>query len=264
MQTQKRGWMHKQPLNSNSKKWQRRYFVLKDSFIFWYGKQITSDFDIKPQGCLPLGGCSVFPHGKEKDGQFVVEVTHPEYNGQLLLLKIKDKNDADDWIKVLEECRNATFENAALGDALIEKLKYTGSALEKVKLKALAEAQDKAQAKQKTEAEQEQFLKEAAEKQKEKNQLVSLEQQKASMLESQVKAMDKKLTNETNLIEKEKQTKKQMEEKLESAKDAMQQISDALKVRQETTPDLPELASLNRDFETLKDFFADRLNFQVK
>ena len=50
VQVQKEGWLHKRPFTGSQKgAWQKRYFVLKDSFLFWYEK--------KPEG----GGFCAWP-----------------------------------------------------------------------------------------------------------------------------------------------------------------------------------------------------------
>ena len=37
---QKEGWLMKKPFTGSEKgAWQRRYFMLKDSFLFWYDKK---------------------------------------------------------------------------------------------------------------------------------------------------------------------------------------------------------------------------------
>jgi len=40
VQVQKEGWLYKRPFTGSQKgAWQKRYFVLKDSFLFWYEKK---------------------------------------------------------------------------------------------------------------------------------------------------------------------------------------------------------------------------------
>ena len=102
--------------------------MLKDSFIFWYAKKPAQNvlFDRKPLGALPLGGCNVFPLGVEGE-YFLFQITNVEFGKASLELRTKDKGDVEDWIRVLEDCKKATFENSLLGVALTEKLKSAGS-----------------------------------------------------------------------------------------------------------------------------------------
>lgn len=57
---QKKGYLSKKPFSAKSvvkhQKWQKRWFVLKDSFLIWYkSKPSKGDFDLHPAGVLPLG-----------------------------------------------------------------------------------------------------------------------------------------------------------------------------------------------------------------
>jgi hypothetical protein len=92
LQGQREGWLYKKPLaGTKAGAWQKRYFVLKDSFLFWYdSKPGQGTFNWKPKGVLPLGGASVFPMGKE-GSDFVFEVVHLGSSGTSLLLKVKIK-----------------------------------------------------------------------------------------------------------------------------------------------------------------------------
>ena len=57
---QKKGFLSKKPFSAKSvvkhQKWQKRWFVLKDSFLIWYkSRPGKGDFDLHPAGVLPLG-----------------------------------------------------------------------------------------------------------------------------------------------------------------------------------------------------------------
>lgn len=61
-----------------------------------------------------VGGCGVFPQGRSSEG-FEFELTHPDFNDASLLLRSPDEEDANDWIRWLGLCKEATWENAMLG-----------------------------------------------------------------------------------------------------------------------------------------------------
>jgi hypothetical protein len=106
--SQKEGWMQKKPFTKKSGAWQRRYFVLKDSFLAWYDKEPKTAYGIHPKGVLPLGGCGVFPCGAV-DGDYYFEITHSDWGAQRLFLRTVEKEETDDWMKVLSECKLATW-----------------------------------------------------------------------------------------------------------------------------------------------------------
>ena len=71
------GYLMKKPFSSGGRSgpWQKRFFVLKDGFLFWYvdnksKKKLGKTFDMHPKGCLPLGGCIVRAvKGRNKYGE---------------------------------------------------------------------------------------------------------------------------------------------------------------------------------------------------
>ena len=82
--------------------------------------------------------------GKDAEGFYQVEVTHADF-AHSLFLKTSDKTDVEDWMQVLEDCRKATYSNAVLGSALLDRLKSAGTAMEKEKQQALEELQRQAE-----------------------------------------------------------------------------------------------------------------------
>jgi len=100
--------------------------------------------DLNFKGVLPVGGARAFPMGKDAEGFFQVEVTHADF-AHSLFLKTNDKTDVEDWMQVLEDCRKATYSNAVLGSALLDRLKSVGTTVEKEKQQALEVLQRQAE-----------------------------------------------------------------------------------------------------------------------
>ena len=132
--------------------WQRRWFVLKDGFLFYYTKRCKSDqvFNNHPKGVIPLGGCSVcYVKGRNARGELedrAFEVKHPDFNGASLLLAAEDEAQAQQWVRQLEDCRRVTWENALLGDAKLKALRAQGTMASAEAEAALVAAQEKARA----------------------------------------------------------------------------------------------------------------------
>mmetsp|Transcript_12852 Transcript_12852/g.15561 ORF Transcript_12852/g.15561 Transcript_12852/m.15561 type:complete len:316 (-) Transcript_12852:1457-2404(-) len=127
LDTQKHGWLDVKPFRKNALKsgnWRKKWFMLKNSFLVWYSKRPTADFDIHPSGCMPLGGCNVFQVGLI-DGGYGFELTHPHLDGMSLVLKAASLFEAQDWMEAFAECQQGTFENCVYGAAMVTKLKNT-------------------------------------------------------------------------------------------------------------------------------------------
>ena len=151
---QKTGYLMKKRFSTGGKDspWQRRWFVLKDGFLFYYTKRCKSDqvFNNHPKGVIPLGGCSVsYVKGRNSRGELedrAFEVKHPDFNGASLLLAAEDEAQAQQWVRQLEDCRRVTWENALLGDAKLKALRARGTLASAEAEAALAAAQEKARA----------------------------------------------------------------------------------------------------------------------
>jgi len=263
LQVQRSGWLMKKPFlgGTGPKKgqWQRRFFILKDSFLFWYSNKPSASFDVNPNGCLPLGGCSVFPMGREKDGGFVFEVSHPDFNGNVLQLKSTDKNEVDDWIKVLQDCSKATWENAMLGDALIQKLKHSGTTTEREKEKALEEAQKNAEEMATTREEKRKLMERQLAQQRKFEEELLKEKERAKALESEMRSEEQQLERERREQEEEKERMKELEMKLDEAIKGIEQLEAAVERRQRTDlPGMEPSAELREHIETIKEFMNTR------
>lgn len=259
---QRQGFLYKKPFSSSSGRgqWQRRYFVLKDSFLFWYQGKPHRVFDMNPAGCLPLGGCSVFPMGREKDGGFVFEISHPDFDGNVLQLKSKDKAVVDDWIEVLQESSKATWQNAMLGDALIQKLKHAGTAAEKEREEALQEARIQAELMAECREDKLRLMESQLERQRKFEEDLLQERERAAALQDDVDEHNAKLIKEQKEQEMEDQRAMELQQKLDDALKAIEKLQIAVERRQRT--DLPGMEpnpELQAHIDTIREFMDQNL-----
>lgn len=150
LRPQKVGYLHMKPFSSSrtaaiGPMLRKRYFAVKDSFIFWWDSEWKSPdlgFDPKPRGAIPLGGATI----RCLPDQVTLELRHPIFTkGEVLSMKASDPFEAQEWKSAITSGMQATWENAILGFALIDKLKAKGSELESEKEDALQQAQKEAE-----------------------------------------------------------------------------------------------------------------------
>eukprot|EP00924_Labyrinthula_sp_SR-Ha-C_P006219 snap_masked-scaffold_63-processed-gene-0.51-mRNA-1 protein AED:1.00 eAED:1.00 QI:0/-1/0/0/-1/1/1/0/318 len=118
---QYKGYLQKKPFYKGTSiapranmlsKWSTKYFVLKDSFLFWYKKQPhdgSANFSMFPSGCVPLAGATVIEDGKKNNG-YLFSIKHDEFGGKSLVLKADDLNTANAWIKHIRVSSSASWE----------------------------------------------------------------------------------------------------------------------------------------------------------
>lgn len=133
-------------------KWQPRMFVLKDGFILWYEEAHNPQkgWSTKCKGAVSLGGCSVHV-GPDDGSSFTFRVTHQDFGDSCLNLSAPSAAKREEWMQAIRDCSYVTYENALLGDSMIQKLRAEGSELEgaksalveKYKEEAMAHAAEK-------------------------------------------------------------------------------------------------------------------------
>jgi len=260
VQTQRQGFMHKKPFTkagiTGNGNWQKRFFILKDSFLFWYKSKPSTGFDMTPSGCLPLGGCSVFPMGKDSDGGFVFEVSHADFSGAVLQLKCHDKGEVDDWIRVLQDCSKATWQNAMLGDALVQKLKHEGTKMEKSKDEALQEARRQAEEMDKERQAKLQLMEKQLMSQREHEDAILRQKELAARLETELSDKDAQLAQERKSQEEETKRIEVMQSKLNNAMKAIESLESSISKRKDQNTAQHEL--LLEYISTIKEFMAPR------
>ena len=130
-------------------RWQKRWFVLKDGYLLYYGtfKKATDKFDQHPRGAIPLGNCSIEAFDdavKLPPNYFAFKATHTNFGGGAMCLACLGKEEREEWMASMRDCRRITYENALLGDAMIEKLNNASSQLTAENEKALNDFQSSA------------------------------------------------------------------------------------------------------------------------
>ncbi|ELU12925.1 hypothetical protein CAPTEDRAFT_155422, partial [Capitella teleta] len=125
------GSLVKKPFGHSSNKWSRRFFVIKDGFVLYYPDNERKEFErkkgcfnIHPRGILPLGGCSVQPYS-EPGHPFAISIRSEELDG-CMILGADTEYERDKWIQIITQSTRITWNNARLGDSMIEHLESQG------------------------------------------------------------------------------------------------------------------------------------------
>ncbi|XP_059209053.1 pleckstrin homology domain-containing family D member 1 [Centropristis striata] len=131
------GVLWKRPFGRPSAKWSRRFFIIKDSFLFYYAESEKRNFEtnryfnIHPKGVIPLGGCVV--SANENMGMpFAIVVNLEDFTGTIVLAAESGEEQVQ-WMEMLQESGKVTWKNAQLGEAMIESLEAQGLQLAKEK-----------------------------------------------------------------------------------------------------------------------------------
>ncbi|XP_078490805.1 uncharacterized protein LOC100179678 [Ciona intestinalis] len=123
------GLLLKKPMGRPSNKWSKRFFVLKDSFMFYYGeteKKIfdTKVFNIHPKGVIPLGDCMIeeatlpnLPFGIR-----ILPANADKSDASALYLGADDEDSKQEWIRAIEQSSKITTLNAELSETMIRSL----------------------------------------------------------------------------------------------------------------------------------------------
>ena len=99
--------------------------------MFWPHSHLpVLQFDTKPKGLIPLGGCHVEEVARgPKGAKFGLKVSHADFPaGKVLVLAAEKKEDQALWLRALLDCSRVTMENARLGDAMVERARAEGTA----------------------------------------------------------------------------------------------------------------------------------------
>nr|XP_022306218.1 pleckstrin homology domain-containing family D member 1-like isoform X2 [Crassostrea virginica] len=126
------GLLYKKPINHQSNKWTKRYFVIKDGFLLYYPDTEKKDLEkrkclnVHPKGIIPLGECTIEP--VRENGQpyaFSVESAEITVTGKLLLAA-DSAFERDKWIDMLQKSKRITWKSSKLADEMIDKLEEQG------------------------------------------------------------------------------------------------------------------------------------------
>lgn len=239
LNVQKEGWLWKRPFTGSAEgAWQKRYFVLKDSFLLWYDDKVSGvPFNTKPKGALPIGGASVFPMGKDVN-DYLFEITHPDFNHSMVL-KSPDKQDVDDWIQVMTDCRKATYGNALLGNAMMGRIKSVGTAMEAQMQRALEEAERYAMELETIREEKWKVMMEHMELERTHNEAKNDSLNEAQRLREEKAKVEAKVQAERKAKEAATRERAELEKQLGDARERVKQLSAALKTRESQNPSKP-------------------------
>ncbi|XP_069494682.1 pleckstrin homology domain-containing family D member 1 isoform X1 [Ambystoma mexicanum] len=131
------GVLWKKPFGRQTGKWSRRFFIIKDSFLLYYAENEKRNFEsnkyfnIHPKGVIPLGGCIVDAKD-EPNMPYAMIISHEDFHGNIVL-GAESEYEQTQWLEMLHESGKVTWQNAQLGEAMIESLEAQGLQLAKEK-----------------------------------------------------------------------------------------------------------------------------------
>ncbi|KAM4662993.1 pleckstrin homology domain-containing family D member 1 [Discoglossus pictus] len=140
------GVLWKKPFGRHSTKWSKRFFIIKDSFLLYYPENEKKSFEsnryfnIHPKGVIPLCGCRVDPI-QEPSMPYAMKISHKDFHGNILLAADNEHNQSQ-WLEMLQESGKVTWQNAHLGETMIETLEAQGLQLAKERQEYLNKLMD--------------------------------------------------------------------------------------------------------------------------
>lgn len=259
---QREGYLYKKPLTgSKDGSWQKRYFVLKDSFLLYYdAKPIPAGtFNMRPKGVFPLAGAHIFPNGKEGNASYLFEVAQMSTKNKAisLSLKVDDKAEADDWIKALGEGSRATFENAMVGRVQLQRIKSVGTAMERTMQQALDKIAASTRELEEQRALRFKTMMDHMQQQQEHDMEVNAKHLETMRLAHEVEQVERELDQQKLAKLTEEQLAREVETRLLEAKKQIVQLAAALKQKQHEFPDLFEANNLAMSLHKIEQFLVD-------
>ncbi|CAC5418898.1 unnamed protein product [Mytilus coruscus] len=131
------GYLYKKPFGHPSNKWSKRFFVVKDGYLFYYTEQERKDMEkrkcisIHPKGFIPLGESIISIHNEETQYS-AFTICSTELN-MTYLLGTESNYDRTKWLEHLEKAQKITWKNAQLMDNMIKQLEDQGLQMAKQK-----------------------------------------------------------------------------------------------------------------------------------
>lgn len=215
--------------------WKKRFGVIKDGFFIWYGSpptgssHATCNFDKSSKGVFPLNGAYV-KLCEGNDSLTQIELLHPDLPKSTFILKLVNEVEAKDWFQNLEKAKAATWDNALLGIAMLEKIEAEGTKLEAEKKAAVEELQRKAGKLRKANDAKIKLV------EKQKKQMESLQNQlskkeeEARVRETKKIELEKEIREEERDLKESERETKELETRLNIANMALRRLEDALMV----------------------------------
>ncbi|KAK2194309.1 hypothetical protein NP493_116g05015 [Ridgeia piscesae] len=100
------GVLAKKSFTHNSNKWAKRFFVLKDGFLFYYADSERKDFErhqvfnMHPKGVIPLGNCNIEP-STEPGHPFSIIIRNDTFSMDVMLAAESDYT-REKWLTLLK------------------------------------------------------------------------------------------------------------------------------------------------------------------
>ncbi len=231
MMVQKAGWVHRQAGRSGgfASSWKKKFAVVKDGFLLFYSAQPADvdsfPLDVKPSAVVPLGGATVSLNLKDKTQ---ISLSHPDLEGAAFRLRVENAGEAAMWLLALEGGKKATWENALLGDAVVERMRAAGTAKEEEKSRAM---RDMAELAQRLQSEREQAGKVTAKDHQRReafNAKLAAEQQRAEQLELERATLQRTIKKETEHKKHAEAKRQGVEQMLRRAELALKSLEEAM------------------------------------
>lgn len=131
------GFLYKKPFGHPSNKWSKRFFVIKDGYLFYYTDQDRKEMDkkkcinIHPKGFIPLGESII--REQTEENQYAALTIHSTELDMTYLLGTESNYDRSKWIEHLEKAQKITWKNSQLMGNMIKQLEDQGLQMAKQK-----------------------------------------------------------------------------------------------------------------------------------
>jgi hypothetical protein len=231
MMVQKAGWVQRQAGRAAAfaSPWKKKFAVVKDGFLLFYGAPPgdadSFPLDVKPSAVVPLGGATVSLDLKDKTQ---ISLSHPDVPGAAFRLRVEDAGEAAMWLLALEGGKKATWENALLGDAVVDRMRAAGTAKEEDKSRAV---RDMAELAQRLRSEREQAGKVTAkdlQRREAFNAKLAAEQQRAEQLELERATLQRTIKREAEQTKHAEAKRQGVEQMVRRAELALKSLEDAM------------------------------------
>lgn len=122
----------------SASKWAKRFFVVRDSFLLYFGEgeqriyTKRRHFNLHPKGIVPLGNCDIRECPTEPSHPFAMSISGPGLEFPMIVAT-DTEYDRGKWMDVLLQATRITWSNAQLWDALVRQLENQGLQMAKEK-----------------------------------------------------------------------------------------------------------------------------------
>ncbi|XP_064624111.1 pleckstrin homology domain-containing family D member 1-like isoform X2 [Lineus longissimus] len=261
---QMHGMLLKKPFGHQSNKWSKRFFMVKDGFLLYYADSEKKEmekrkfFNIHPKGVIPLGDCQV-AEIEEPGHQFAVNIINEDFLGSIILA-METEWEREKWMTILRQAGRITWNNAQMGDVMIQQLENQGLQMAKERQDYFNKFQTEAIALQDEKEKTEQL----------KQVQVALEDEKRKMEEFMLELKEEQSKLKQVLEETAQAMKKVEEDKLalcqrtESLEGSLKRLA---KDKEKTKKKLDEQAKLTRQLSKEKQKYSEatiELNKQMQ